>query len=192
MLEPRTLTFQTAAEFEAWHERQPDRWELHDGVAVAMSPERIDHTRIKARIWAALDRALRRAGLPCEALVDGVTVPGPGRRRFIPDASVSCGERLRGDDTQSASPVILVEVLSPGTAEIDHGIKLDSYFALPSVQHYLIVSSSSRMIVHHARLDGERLATRLHHAGPIALDPPGITVGVEDLYEGTDLQADPA
>ncbi len=35
--------------------------------------------------------------------------------------------------------IVVVEVLSPSTAAIDHGRKLSNYFSLDSVQHYLIL-----------------------------------------------------
>ena len=47
---------------------QKRRYERIAGEPVAMSPERIEHARIKSRVWAALDRAIQNASLPCEAL----------------------------------------------------------------------------------------------------------------------------
>ena len=55
-------------EFHRWAEGQTGRYERIDGKPVAMSPERIQHVRIKSRIWAALNRAIIAAGLDCEAL----------------------------------------------------------------------------------------------------------------------------
>ena len=175
--------FPTVAAFDAWHETQPERWELHDGVPVAMPPEHLGHVRTKALVWAALREAIRGAGLSCEAVMDGLAVSVPGLRQFIPDATVICGERLDGAVTRTDAPVVVVEVLSPATAERDHGVKLEGYFALPSVQHYLIVSPGAAMVIHHRRAEGGELRTRLHHAGPITLDPPGIAVAVEAFYE---------
>lgn len=191
MSEEQTILprFQSVAKFEDWADRQPDKWELHDGVAVAMAPERVDHVRIKYSVWAEFKRALREAGSVCEAIGDGLTVPGPGLRSFRPDVSVLCGERLGGDETRADRPVVLVEVLSPSTAEVDHGLKLASYFALPSVQHYLIVSSTDVRVLHHRRWHDGGLLTAICGLGPITLDPPGITVSVAAFYEGSDLAA---
>jgi Uma2 family endonuclease len=43
------LKHMTADEFLLWAEGKEGRWELHDGVAVLMSPERLAHIRTKAR-----------------------------------------------------------------------------------------------------------------------------------------------
>ena len=64
----------TREEFHPWAESQKRRYERVAGEPVAMAPERVGHARIKSRVWAALDRAIQAADLPCEALPDGVTV----------------------------------------------------------------------------------------------------------------------
>lgn len=183
------LRFAAVSEFEAWAGQQDGDWELHDGVPVAMAPERADHARLKANAWQALRQGVRGAGLACEAFVDSMMVPGPGVRQFKPDVVVNCGARVTGDEQVVRSPVILVEVLSPTTAAVDTGLKLDSYFSLPTVQHYLLVSSDTQRVVHHQRWEGDRILTRILRNGLVQLDPPGITVAIEDLYQDTDLVA---
>lgn len=180
--------FHDVAAFQEWAAAQPGDWELHDGIPVAMAPERADHVRIKQQAWVALREALRQKDVRCEALIDGLAVPGPGLRRFRPDVVVSCGERLDGDSQTVDQPVILVEVLSPSTEDVDTGIKLESYLALPSVQHYLVISSITRSVIHHRRWDdGEQFLTAIRRTGVVELDPPGISIRVEDLYSGTNL-----
>jgi len=77
-------------------------------------------------------------------------------------------------------------VLSPSTQHIDAAFNLEGYFSVPSVRHYLIVNRDKKMVVHHARGDGDIIVTRLVSAGLISLDPPGIEVTVEDFYPPTD------
>ena len=57
----------TVAEFEAWHARQPERWEFVDGPPRLMAPASMTHSVIKRNILRALDRALADSG--CEVLV---------------------------------------------------------------------------------------------------------------------------
>ena len=47
--------------FRRWAERQPGRYERIDSTPVRMLPEAAQHVRIKARVWAALDRAITAA-----------------------------------------------------------------------------------------------------------------------------------
>ncbi len=168
-------------QYRRWAEGQRGRYELVAGKAVAMSPERVAHARIKSRVWAALDRAIRAANLPCEALPDGVTVEIDEDTDYEPDAMVNCGPPLHPDAVAANNPVIVVEVLSPSTQSIDVADKLADYFRVTSVQHYLVVRARRREVIHHRRA-GAEIITRVINLGAIALDPPGITIEVADLY----------
>jgi Uma2 family endonuclease len=119
-----------------WAEQQEGaRYERVSGEPVAMAPERAIHARIKARVWRALDRRLRDQGSDCEALPDGMTVEVDADTDYEPDAVVNCGPPIPDDATAATNPVIVVEVLSPGTESVDTGAKLDGYFRVPSIIH---------------------------------------------------------
>jgi Uma2 family endonuclease len=176
------LKLMTVDEFLPWAEGKEGRWELHDGVPVMMSPERLAHVRTKARAARALDDALRLAGLPCEAIADGLTVKVDSGATYEPDASVVCGPRRSDETIVVTDPIIVVEVLSPSTAAVDHGRKLSGYFSLPSVQHYLILDPERRVAIHHKRGASEAIETRVLTDGVARLDPPGFAVAVEALF----------
>jgi Uma2 family endonuclease len=95
---------------------------------------------------------------------------------------VVCGPRAPADALEIDNPVIVVEVLSPSTAAVDHGRKLSGYFSLPSVQHYLILNPDRRAVLHHKRGVGEAIETRVLTDGVARLDPPGFDVAVEALF----------
>jgi len=170
------------AEFHDWAAAQPrGRFERIDGVVVAMAPERLAHTRLKAAAWLLLRQGIQANQLPCEAITDGVTVEIDEDNDFEPDAIVRCGERLADNLTKVPDPLIVVEVLSPSTSAIDRTTKLEKYFRLPSVQHYLIIWADRRRVVHHRRAAGS-VATTVHTEGTITLDPPGLPFDVATLY----------
>jgi hypothetical protein len=50
------------------------------------------------------------------------------------------------------------------------------------VQHYLIVWPDEPRIVRHSRMPNDQVATQVFLSGEIRLDPPGITVTVEEFY----------
>ena len=83
----------TVDEFLLWAEGKEGRWELHDGVAVMMAPERLPHIRTEFSAATAMKDALKQAGLPCEVFADGVSVKIDARTAFEPDATVVCGPR---------------------------------------------------------------------------------------------------
>jgi hypothetical protein len=64
--------------------------------------------------------------------------------------------------------------VSPSSRARDSGGKLEDYFRMPPVRHYLIVKTENRAVVHHERDAAGAIATRIIRDGPIPLDPPGI------------------
>lgn len=171
----------TVDEFLGWSAGQPGRWELFDGVPVAMSPERVIHGEVKYRVARALDAALEKAGVPCRFVLDSAAVRIDAHRSYQPDALVYCGEPLPGDALEVPNPVVVVEVLSPSNAMQDLRDKLQGYFRVPSIRHYLIVDPDKRLVIHHARSDGDVIATRIVSDGVLSLAPPGITLLAADL-----------
>ena len=175
-------TLMTVDEFLATADERERRWEIENGVAYAMAPERLDHARVKLEAVLALSEAIRRAGLPCEAVTVSVAVRITARTAYQPDALVYCGPRHAGEDREVAAPVILVEVLSPSTALRDMHRKLVDYFTRPSVMHYLILDPIDRTLVHHKRGEGGLIETRPMSEGTLRLDPPGLDLAVADLF----------
>ena len=174
----------TAERFVAWvGERDGGpRHELIDGVPVAMAAERARHAIVKLAVGRALDEGIRRAGLDCTAFGDGMTVVIGEHEAYEPDAAVQCGG-WDEDDLMLDSPVILVEVLSPSTGQLDATGKLAGYLSLPSVAHYLIVDPVHRAVIHHAPGgEPDTIATRLVHGGELVLDPPGLTIDVAACF----------
>jgi Uma2 family endonuclease len=172
----------TVDEFLGWAEGREGRWELQDGVLIAMAPQRVAHLETKAEAWAALRRAVERAEAPCRVVPDGATVRIATRTAFEPDATVYCGPRLPPDAIEIPEPLIAVEVLSEGTASRDHGVKLAGYFSLPSLAHYLILDPERRTVIHHKRGQGEVIETRILTDGSLRLDPPGLELTVAELF----------
>jgi Uma2 family endonuclease len=168
--------------FLAWAEGREGRWELRDGQPVLMSPERAARALTKYAAQKALEGGITRAGLPCRMFPDGMTVRIAARTAFEPDALVVCPSPTDLDTMEIPSPVVVVEVLSPSTAADDHGVKLDGYFSLPSVNHYLILDLDRRVLIHHRRGHAGAIETRVLREGKVILDPPGLEAEVAGFF----------
>jgi Uma2 family endonuclease len=184
---PRRLSID---EFLRWLETraESERWELLDGEPVrSMAPETVRHVELKRNLLEALWDALRSAGLPCRALGDGVAVRVDERSYFQPDASVTCAQQIDPDAIEVPDPIVVAEVVSPGARVRDHTVKLVDYFTVPSVQHYLLIETRRRLVLHHRRGAQDEVVTRFLPAGRLRLEPPGLDLDVEAIYAGTDL-----
>jgi Uma2 family endonuclease len=146
-----------------------------------MAPERAAHALTKLSAQIALREGVHRVGLQCRVFPDGMTVRIAARSAFEPDALV-CPPPTDLNTLEIPNPVIAVEVLSPSTAADDHGIKLDGYFSLASVHHYLIVDPDRRMMIHHRRGHAGAIETRVLREGVVVLDPPGFEAEVAAFF----------
>lgn len=172
----------TVDEFLHWMDGREGRWELFEGELVEKRPERPAHTQTKSVTASALKGAIRNAGVTCHVTKDGAIVRISPDTAFEPDAVVYCSRRVEIDTVEVPEPVIVVEVLSRGTAARDQGPKLAGYFSLPSIAHYLILDPERRTVAHHWRGEGGKVETRLVADGPLRLDPPGLAFFVEELF----------
>ena len=172
----------TVDEFLARTVGQPGRYELFRGEIIKMSPETVGHAEIKAAVYTALRAAARSARVPCHVLPDGVIIRINETTAYEPDAQVYCGEKLHDSALEVPNPVIVVEVLSPSTQRIDLSQKLEGYFRLPSIAHYLIVDPAQPSVIHHARSEGNTILTRIVTQGRITLDPPGLELALSEIY----------
>ncbi|HEY8163504.1 MAG TPA: Uma2 family endonuclease [Methylocystis sp.] len=171
-----------AGEFLDWVQAQPKgRYELLRGEIFAMAPQRAEHARTKLKVARSLTDAIERAGVRCEAFVDSLGVMTDEHTVYEPDALVNCGDPIAPDTLLAPSPAIIVEVISPSSRSIDKNSKLSDYFRLESLRHYLVVDLSRRLVLHYRRQGGE-IVVAFVKEGAIALDPPGLSVDIADIF----------
>ena len=173
----------TVEEFRAWVEDRPERWEFVGGEPVMMSPERNRHAIIKSNAGYALHHRLRHG--PCRAIVDGPEIVNL-HVVAIPDVVVTCGT-LEMDATSVPEPVVLVEVNSPSTPPSHLLRKWMAYQAIASLRHFLEVAQDRRLVVHHERIAEDLWRERFVREGTIRLDPPGVELVLDEIYDGTGL-----
>ena len=146
---PELPFFASRAAYRAWAVSQArGRFERIEGEVIAMSPERYAHTRTKYQACKALERAIYADGVPCQAIIDGITVEVGDDTDFEPDATVNCGEPPKASDIAAPNPIIVVEVISRSNQKHRYWRKagriLQSavYSALPSLSIRTILRSA--------------------------------------------------
>lgn len=103
-----------------------------------------------------------------------------------PDVMVLCGEPVFAKNRTDTitNPIVLVEVLSPSTAAVDHQDKLEEYTAIDSVQAYLLFSQDEpKAKVYLCRTSDEwlyRIVTGMD--AEIALPPLNCTLALANIY----------
>ena len=177
----------TLAEFLRWEDGTDTRYELLGGCPVAMAPPAIAHGILALRLGARIDAALRSRS-PCFGQSEaGIARPDRNDACYIADLAVICtpperGQRLLQD------PLLIVEILSPGTALHDRQTKVSDYRRIPSVQEILLIDSTS-IFAEVLRREGDRWITEIVR-GPqatLSLAAIGLTAAMSEFYEGIDL-----
>ncbi len=187
---PRRMTVE---EFLGWDDGTDRRYELIDGVPVAMAPPRTAHRIIVANLALHLGIALQDRP-PCNVQVQaGVASRLNARSWWEADLAVSCAPVDPGR-IEILDPILIAEILSPSTEAHDRRRKLPEYRALPTVQEILLVAQDAHYCEVHRRLDAGRWLTDLVQ-GPDAvlrLDSVGLTLPLSALYANIPIAAEPA
>ena len=128
------------------------RYECYNGKLVAMSPRpSIDHSRVVGNIYRLLYGFFRDRS--CEAFSDGIDVHFDEKTWVVPDGMVVCRHDFIKRDGIYGPPDLIVEVLSPGTAKNDKGVKKKIYESF-GVAEYWIVDINNRSVDVNCLQDG--------------------------------------
>lgn len=111
----------------------------------------------------------------------------PSRHGVVyPDLTIVCGGLAQHEGTADIveNPVLVVEVLSPGTESFDRAEKFAGSRSIVTLQHYAMVSSSEAHVEHYARAsDGVWTYRELGPSDTLALTSPTLELPVDELYE---------
>lgn len=126
--------------------------ELIGGKVVMMSPASVNHVLVAGNIYHIFASYLR--GKECVPIMDGALVYLTEADHFVPDFMVVCDRsKIRSDGIYGA-PDLVVEILSPSTAQYDRRRKKEIYEKC-GVKEYWIVSPGERTVEQYLLQDGK-------------------------------------
>ena len=178
----------TLDRFLAWEEHQPLRHEFDGWQPVAMNGGTDLHEAIGGTLRALLRDQLR--GKPCRVRGPTLKIEVMGRIRY-PYAFVYCAPVAPGE-TVIREPVVVFEVLSPGTSRTDRIEKLREYQATPSIQRYVILEQDSVAAMVFGRHGTAWNAQALTAGETLEMPEIDVTIRLADIYADIDLPPDPA
>lgn len=162
-----------------------ERWELIGGRLVRMMVgARWEHGRIVQNIAFGLERHFRNSGSSCQPFTETFYMKSrPLEAAMLPDVLVVCGD-LEPGATSVDDPVVLFEVLSPGTESRDRFEKWGIYQRLASLRHYVLVARDRPHLEVFDRVDGTWSGLRLLDGLDATLELPAIdaSLPLADIY----------
>jgi Uma2 family endonuclease len=173
------------AQFLAWEEAQPVRYERIGGSVFAMTGGTLGHNTIALNLVVALRQRL--ASTDCRVFAADVCVVTPRGDVMYPDVVVACGAR-RDSDKEIRDPVVVVEVLSGSTEARGRGCERWAYATIPSLKHYVLIAQD-RAEAEVSSGDGEvwrSVYLRGASAG-LRLEALGLEVSLAEALAGVQL-----
>lgn len=186
----RAVRRMTADEFLAWHEGQEQRYELVDGVPLAMAGARRRHDQVVVNALVAFGSHLGVG--PCRPFSSDTGVRISDYQVRYPDLGVDCGQ-FRDDALEADAPRLVVEILSESTRAFDFVGRLEEYKSVPSLRDIVLVDTDEAKLIHWSRPD-RGIWTYRTVEGPdstLEIADLGIILPLRVLYAGLAFRAKP-
>lgn len=174
----------TLEEYFTWSEKQLEKYEYISGEVYAMGDGSINHGRIAVKVAVILETHLDETS--CFVGNSDIRVNIVETSNYIyPDLSVTCDERDQTTTQYITFPCLIVEVLSDSTEAYDRGNKFRMYRQNPSLQDYLLVSSTSiEMDLYHKNDAGEWIIINYQAGDTVELKSINLSFAIEQVYRG--------
>jgi Uma2 family endonuclease len=176
-------------EYRAIEEKTEGRSEYRDGEIVPMPGGSLNHSRIGRNILANLTFLLRDT--PFEVINNDLRLWIPEHRRGVyPDVMVFEGEPQLNDHRldEVLNPILIVEVLSPSTADYDRENKFRMYRSLPSFREYLLVAQDEPFVEKYSKQNQGWLLNDFYDLErSIFLESVKIELAMTEIYHGVVL-----
>ncbi len=172
--------------YEDYRTAPPDkRYELLDGDLLLTPAPSLKHQSVQVRLGRRLAQFIEERALgefffaPCDVVLSDVDVVQPdllfvSRER---ERLLSGGENVRG------APDLVVEILSPATADRDRGYKRTLY-AKHGVTEYWLVDPATETAWIHRLQDGALEVAHMFRRGQMLRSPllAGFEVDLDDIF----------
>lgn len=169
----------TPADFIGWERNQPERHELIGGRVQMMVGGTAGHAAIVGSLFARLRDAARLRS--CRAFATDMKLKA-GDNVTYPDVFVTC-PRVPDHATIVDDAVVVVEVLSPSTYDVDFGRKLQGYQQLASLELYILVQQDARSVTTVRRAGNAWTMTTPAESGRVEIPALATSIDLDGIYE---------
>ncbi|NBC34929.1 MAG: Uma2 family endonuclease [Alphaproteobacteria bacterium] len=181
----------TVAGFLDWEPGDGRRYRLIDGRPVAMAPGSEAHGTVMSAVSGEIRSHLK--GNPrCRVVNEaGIIPPNQDRSYFVADVAVTCLPHRRGR-VPTGEPILIIEVLSPGTEAEDRNLKLPAYQTIPSVREIALIAEdrAAATIIRRTARDIWTVDAIAGLDTVLQLGSIDFALPLAELYRGLDIAGD--
>jgi Uma2 family endonuclease len=176
-------------EYLAFERNALDKHEYYKGEIFLMSGASFKHNLIESNFRLLLGNYLK--GKKCREFGSNLRIHIPQNTLYTyPDILVLCDEPDFVDDEFDTitNPSVIIEILSPSTANYDRGAKFDLYREITTLKEYVLVDAKTiHVVVYTRNMDNTWTLSETKDLNDnIHLPSIDFTVNVADIYEGID------
>ncbi len=169
-----------------------EKHEYFNGEIFAMAGTSEEHANISSNINASLNFQLKKR--PCKSYQSDLRVHIPATGLYTyPDILVVCGKPELLEDAfldTLLNPVLIVEVLSPSTADYDKGTKFDHYRTIESLREYVLVWQDKKRVARYTKQENGSWILRdfIGEDAEVKLSSIDCQLAMEDIYDKVDFE----
>lgn len=186
--QPKIQRHYTAEEYFVLEAQSEVRHEYFDGEVFAMAGITIPHNLTKGNIMAGLRTGVRQGA--CRVFDESVRLAVQDQFHYTcSNIMVSCDPMDRHSSLPIRQPVLIVEVLSPSTAEYDCSKKSNQYKKIASLRHYILGSQTAWVLEWFRRNDAGQWIYTVFSDPTDLLEIPDLNLRLPlaDVYDDTDV-----
>ena len=164
---------------------EDERCELLDGELIMVAAPNLKHQEVQFRLGRELGNFIVERSLgklffaPCDVVLSDTNV-------VQPDLLFVSRERqhlLSGGENVQGAPDVVVEVLSPATAERDRGYKLKLYGKHGVTEYWLVDPMAETVTIHRQRDGGLTVAHTFNREQTLhSTLLPGLNLHLDDIF----------
>jgi Uma2 family endonuclease len=164
------------------------RHEYVAGQVFAMAGASKVHATLSLNVASMLHSSLR--GGPCRTYIADMKVKvSQSSAYYYPDVVATCSATDNAADAPRdhlTEPLLIVEVLSPNTEQIDRREKMLAYRLLPSLVEYALIDQEKHWIELYRRVDGGWQHLLFGPDTTVEFVSVGVSIAIADIYAGVE------
>jgi len=173
----------TVEEYMEFENTTEERHEFHNGDIIIMPGVQHKHAIIVANLMGILFPQLRGRGRIYSEMLK-LSIPAY-KKIIYPDVMITQGEEefVENDSMRLQNPIVVIEVLSKGTAKYDRTDKFEYYRSIPSVQEIVFITQNERFVELYRRQNGGWMMFDIADSGAVLhLESVQASVSLDDIY----------
>ena len=183
------IKYLTAAEYLSFEREGEERHEYYKGEMYAMSGASFKHNIIEDNLRGTLYTFLK--GKKCRSFGSNLRIHIPQNTLYTyPDILIVCDEPKLSDEYFDTllNPAVIIEILSPSTANYDRGAKFDLYREIESLKEYILIDSTTIHFVSYIKNPDSTwtLSESKNLNAPFFITTIGLQILLSEVYSGAE------